>query len=190
MAGCTNMSMRCMTWCPKKKAAVLKPTVIQLANSMETFKLSVESVDSQLKPALQGSGSFQMHGTASKATVQFRYKKLVVFLQNAGMEEGQTGERCSDTKVQEFLHQGTPAADSRQKMRRSLPKTCREATVEMAASVSIVFTAFPRTSSSSQLVPCTAPAHGILLLTCLYERILRTRQWHFLTKSWQERTIH
>ena len=27
----------------------------------------------------------------------------------------------------------------------------------MAASVSIVFTAFPRTSSSSQLVPCTAP---------------------------------
>ncbi len=50
-----------------------------------------------------------------------------------------------------------PAADSLQKIRRSFPKTCSEATVEMAASVSIVFTAFPRTSSSSQLVPCTAP---------------------------------
>ena len=29
----------------------------------------------------------------------------------------------------------------------------------MAASVSIVFTALPRTSSSSHAVPCTAPAH-------------------------------
>ena len=56
-----------------------------------------------------------------------------------------------------LLKRRAPAADSLQKMRRSFPKTCSEATVEMAASVSIVFTAFPRTSSSSQLVPCTAP---------------------------------
>ena len=53
-------------------------------------------------------------------------------------------------------------------MRRSLPKTCSEATVEMAASVSIVLTAFPRTSSSSQLVPCTAPAHRTRLATTGY----------------------
>ena len=58
-----------------------------------------------------------------------------------------------------------PEADSRQKMRRSLPKTCREATVDMAASVSIVFTALPLTSSSSQLVPCTAPACMCLAVT-------------------------
>jgi hypothetical protein len=63
------------------------------------------------------------------------------------------------TGLAEWKH--APEADSRQKMRRSLPNTCSEATVEMAASVSIVFTAFPLTSSSSQLVPCTAPAqHG------------------------------
>ena len=53
-----------------------------------------------------------------------------------------------------------PEADSRQKMRRSLPNTCREDTVQMTASVSMAITQFPRACSSSQDVPCTEPVHA------------------------------
>ena len=52
----------------------------------------------------------------------------------------------------------SPDSLSRQNTSRSLPKTCKEATTEMMARVSMAMTALPRTFSSSQLVPCTVPA--------------------------------
>ena len=57
-----------------------------------------------------------------------------------------------------------PDSLSRQKTSLSLPKTCRAATTEMMASVSMAMTALPRTFSSSQLVPCTVPAANTHML--------------------------
>ena len=52
----------------------------------------------------------------------------------------------------------SPAALSRQKTRRSLPKTWSEATQVMTVRASSAITVLPLTCSSSQAVPCVAPA--------------------------------